>query len=177
MVAVCVTLPPVAVTVTLLLPLGVEPVDPPAPQPLIAARPPASNSSVISVVARRDAVRVFLRSMKGSTSRPQASAPSPMPLNGKRSAADDVLMVTVSTLLPVAESVAGANVQRLLAGSPEQLKLTVELKPLTIATLTVVLDAGRFAGMTICALESENVKSGTGGAATTTVPAAEVDAG
>ena len=87
-------------------------------------------------------------------------------------------MVTVSTLLPVAESVAGVNEQRLAVGSPEQAKLTVELNPFTIATLTVVFDAGRkFAGMTIWLLETEKVKSGTGGAATTIVATAEVDVG
>ncbi len=101
-----------------------------------------------------------------------------MPPNGECSSADEVLIVTVSTLLPVAESVVGVNEQRLAVGRPEQLKLTVELKPLTIATLmTVVLEAGTFAGMMICPLESENVKSGTGGAATATVPTADVDVG
>ena len=160
---------------TLLVPLGVDPVEPPPPQPLIAARPLASSSNVSMVVAVRNAVRVFLRRKNGSASRPQASTPSPMPLNGERNAADDVLMVTVSTLVPVAESVAGVNEQRLAVGRPEQLKLTVELKPFTIATLTVVLEAGRFGGMTICPLESENVKSGTGGAVTTIAETAEVD--
>ena len=67
--------------------------------------------------------------------------------------------------------------QRLLAGRPEQLKVTVELKPLTKAMATAVLAAG-FAALTgTTGLAMIKVKSATGAAAMVTDTALDVDVG
>jgi hypothetical protein len=83
-------------------------------------------------------------------------------------------MPTVNVLLPLEDRLAGANEQRLAAGRPEQAKVTVWLKPFTIATLIVVCPVCEFPEVMMEPFAIDRLKSATGAAVMVTVTAEEV---
>jgi len=145
-------LPATAVTVTVVVPFGV--VAPPPPPPLLLLLPPQPDIAIPSAaISVSPNIHPFqLRRKRTSPLRPRRTRDSSVPVdprvvrpvNGAGCVSDAVatsvatVSVVEATLVPFGVTVAGEKVQVLLAGSPEQEKLTCWLKPSAGVTLTVV---------------------------------------
>lgn len=151
--AVWVRFPEVAVTVTVVVPVGVfeAPPPPPPPPPLPPPQPPSMVPRAPARITARKTLLHLRRELKRPP-RPKSRIPTEIPEvsfhprcpNGTglwRTAVDTsvaTVRVVVAAPFPLGVTVDGEKLHVDAAGSPEQAKLTCWLKPEAGRTLTVV---------------------------------------